>query len=448
MMAKQPQDAVMMSTVTLRNCRTDTEMDNRRESLVNSWVAVSLIGFLMGFHMMWNDWYHVGWFVVTGLIALVSLKWTIQWPLLTQNKVIQWGAIFLGWMTVRSLFSAPYLNSATPWEVGNWLLGAVSLAALVVLLWAATENPLTLQKAGLYAGLAAAFTAVISFTLFYFILPGHEIGERLQNWFIYGGLHPVGTGLRYGFAAMWLACLYGQMQVRKERLLIILSLIILYAAVFLTLSRGALLALAVGHAALFLGGGWLRSRLVCGLFLAVMVTMQLCAPLVKASMEKSHASSSDSPALMQGPVLDKNPAKEFWQRRDNGRFMLYKAAWQTLDDRSSKIIGIGQWGTDARWRSHVSWAPEHLHSIFLATFIHGGTIGLFLLLALILKGFQSAKDVAFLGDPTWLALLAYGCAGLIFDGQTLCSLTSVPRIEPLLIWLPIVASSAIRQRGL
>ena len=437
-----------MSTYTLRNCHTDTKMDNKRESLANSWVAVSLIGFMMGFHMMWNDWYHVGWFLVTGLIALAYLNWITQWPLLVQNKVIQWGAAFLGWMTVRSLFSSPYLNSAPPLEVGNWLLGAVSLAAFIVLVWSATENPLILHKAGMYAGLAAAFTALISFGLFYFILPGHDIGGRLQNWFIYGGLHPVGTGLRYGFAAMWLACLYGQTQVRRERLLIFLSLVVLYAAVFLTLSRGALLALAVGHAVLFLSSGWLRSRLVCGLFLVVMVTMQLCAPIVKAAMEKYHASSSDSPALMQGPVLDKNPAKEFWQRRDNGRFMLYKAAWQTLDDPSSKILGIGQWGTDERWRSHVSWTPEHLHSIFLATFIHGGVIGFLLLMTLMLKGFQSAKDVAYHGDPTWLALLVYGCAGLMFDGQTLCSLTSVPRIEPLLIWLPIVASSAIRQRGL
>ncbi len=434
-----------MTTFSLRTARTDALGESARESMAGGWVALCLTGFFMGFHMMWNDWFHVGWFVGTAIPALVLTNWSRQWPLIKGNSVMRWSAVFLLWMTGRSLMTAPYLVSATPLEVGNWLFGAVTLAGFALLIGLAAENPLVLPRAGLYTGFAAALTAILSVLLFAFILPGHGWGGRLQNWFIYGGLHPVGTGLRYGFAALWLACLHGKLRSRTERLWVLLALTMLLTAVFLTLSRGALLALTVGHATLLLAGGWQRTRTVCSLFLGVMLMMQLGAPLFKKAMETSTIFSPANAHVSQGPVLERNPAKEFWQRWDNGRFMLYSAAWQTLDDRSSKLIGIGEWGTDERWRSRVSWEPAHLHSAFLATFVHGGAIGLLLLLTLLFKGFRCAGALAQRGDPTWLALLAYGCTGLMFDGQTLSSLTSVPRVEPLLVWLPLIASVAVFQ---
>jgi hypothetical protein len=80
----------------------------------------------------------------------------------------------------------------------------------------------------------------------------------------------------------------------------------------------------------------------------------------------------------------------------------------------------------------------HLHSAFFATFVHGGIIGAVLLLALLLQALRSARNLAQKGDATWIALLAFGCGGLLFDGESLTSLATAPRFEGLLFWLPVV----------
>ena len=82
----------------------------------------------------------------------------------------------------------------------------------------------------------------------------------------------------------------------------------------------------------------------------------------------------------------------------------------------------------------------HLHSAFFATFVHGGIIGIGLLIPLVSVGFGRAWSLAVKGDATWYILLAFGCAGLLFDGESLASLTTAPRFEGLLFWTPLIVA--------
>ena len=66
-----------------------------------------------------------------------------------------------------------------------------------------------------------------------------------------------------------------------------------------------------------------------------------------------------------------------------------------------------------------------------------------LVLTVIGIGFNRARILAKEGDPVWFALISFGCSGLIFDGQTICSLTSNPKFETLILWFPLAAASAI-----
>jgi hypothetical protein len=64
-------------------------------------------------------------------------------------------------------------------------------------------------------------------------------------------------------------------------------------------------------------------------------------------------------------------------------------------------------------------------------------------------GLRRAGQLAKQGHDVWLALLIYGCAGLLFDGQTLTTLNSLPQMETLLFAFPLVAAASIgaREKG-
>ena len=66
-----------------------------------------------------------------------------------------------------------------------------------------------------------------------------------------------------------------------------------------------------------------------------------------------------------------------------------------------------------------------------------------MLLGLIGLGVKKSWGLARAGQPQWLALLAYGLGGLIFDGQSACSLVTHPRFENLILWFPLIAIAAL-----
>ena len=74
--------------------------------------------------------------------------------------------------------------------------------------------------------------------------------------------------------------------------------------------------------------------------------------------------------------------------------------------------------------------------------VRGGIPTLLGLLAIIGWGLCRAFVLAREGEELWFMLACFGCAGLLFDGDSAFSLLTVPRFEVLILWVPLVIASA------
>jgi hypothetical protein len=165
---------------------------------------------------------------------------------------------------------------------------------------------------------------------------------------------------------------------------------------------------------------------------------QIQARLTPGLQAQNHV--EPSPPQTQGNEL----VREMMTRADSGRLEIYRVGLSILSDTKAWLFGLGQWNSDPLWRNQLdpNWPPEHLHSAYLATLVHGGLIGLGLLLALVFQGLIRAWALAREDDFTWWALLVYGGTALLFDGQTFTRLNSVPLYEPLLVAFPLTAAAS------
>ena len=97
-----------------------------------------------------------------------------------------------------------------------------------------------------------------------------------------------------------------------------------------------------------------------------------------------------------------DPLNEYLLRGLNGRQFFYRFGLERMDRWDKHLTGTGLWAPEIELEK-VTGAADHFHSIYVATYIHGG---------------------------------------LIFDGQSACSLVTHPRFENLLFWFPLVAIAA------
>lgn len=399
---------------------------------------LALAGYLLGCFLLPSDGLRVLWLAVSMPLACLCIRWPPRWPEVKRDSVRLWALHFLCWMTVRSLLGYGMVDGASGMVAAGWLLGTALLAAFAALVWYAARNPQELESLGRWVGLAAAGAAGVSFVLFYILLPDHSFGERLMNAFPYGGLNPVSTGLTFGFAALWLACLLERGGTQRDRMLMTCALAVLLVAVCFTRSRGALLALLTGNVVFTATRGLRRTWLQWGLFVGAFALFAASGPLVeRVAAWQIQSRTPDS------EVMTVQPVTEMVHRGDAGRFELYSRALQALTGPERWLLGIGQWGPEEACCRSLSRLQYHLHSSFLATLVHGGLIGCALLLVLLGLGTRRALSLARRGQDLWLVLLSYGCTGLLFDGQTFTSLTSIPQIETLIFAFPLVAAAAV-----
>lgn len=390
------------------------------------------------------DWMQVVWLAIALPFAFTVLPRQTLWRKLTNDPFTRLGAHFLCWMTFSSFLAQSVSTYVDAQQAMSWTFGSVLLAGFALAIWQAASDLPRLEQSGWWIGMAAAFAALCSMLVFYLMLPGHVFGERLCNWFVYGGLNPVCTGLTLGFSSMWLASIRAKLTSVTDRHLATAAIIILLIAVFFTRSRGAVLALIVAHAVLLTVQGFRRNRTPLAIFVTIGLLFQFSGPLVthishQQTHLRSHHVAAADPVELQAY---RNPARELIDRGDNGRFQVYRAAVTTLEGPRQWLLGIGQWGTEGLWRPLTTWNPEHLHSAFLATLVHGGVIAFGLLIALLSIGLARAAALARQGHGTWLILLAFGITGLLFDGQTFSCLTSIPKMEVLLVTFPLTAAAA------
>ncbi len=398
-------------------------------------VQIAVTGYLAGFSVLPNQWFHLGWLLLVGMVAVVWKDHQAQRPRLPVHPGACLIPAFLLWMTLRSCCSEAFLQGSNSGEVIRGVLGSLLLALFCALTWQLAQDREALRTTGWITGISAGCAALISLVLTYLVLPGHVAGERLMNVLVHGGLNPICTGLIFGFSAVWLAALVEGKALPVPRRLAWAFIALLHLAAFFSGSRGVMLALACGHAALLLARGWRRGVAALGVFVITGMLYFTSAPLL-ARIASWRAESAM--VIEAEPTLTLHLQKAV-ERGDNGRFDIYRAGWNALDNL---WLGTGQWGVRDVWQCELQPDPfgmmTHLHSAFFATFVHGGIIGTALLLALLLQALRSARNLAQQGDAAWVALLAFGCGGLLFDGESLTSLATAPRFEGLLFWLPVV----------
>ena len=405
--------------------------DSSSKSLRASLAAqIALTGFISGHSCLPNHWLHLGWLFVTGVCAMCWTDWTQKQSWKRVDAGFQLIAVFLLWMTVRSCFSDAY----APEEMQRGLVGTGLLMLFCILIWQQSGDGKTMRIAGWAIGVASTLAAFISIALTYFVLPGHHVGERLTNLLVHGGLNPVCTGLIFGFTAVWLAALVETAPAFVPRRFVWAAMTLLHFATFLSGSRGAMLALVCGHAALFIVRGWRRGAAALGVLFLTGTVYFTSASLLANFSSRQHQPTTLSITHHFHKVVE---------RGDNGRFDIYRAGWNAMDNL---WLGTGQWGVRDVWQCELqpnnNSMASHLHSAIFATFVHGGFIGAVLLLVLLACGIRRAWRISLQGDATWIALLAFGCGGLLFDGESLASLATAPRFEGLLFWLPLTVALA------
>ncbi len=431
----------------LRSSSEPLLQDVAGERLRMTLLLVNFTGFLAGYFVMFNHWIQLAWFGLT--LAAWGMMGNAT-DLMEGLKKDRWmGALVLltlGLMIRSSVVYSPDLHLK---ELSlGWLGGGLLLAFLMVTWKCASLGRRTSRIVGLPVVASACFAAVGSVAIYYLWHPSGVFGMRLLNWFVYGGLNSVCTGLMFGFASMWAAVAWSQAKTSRERWLWLSLQLPLLAATFLTLSRGALLALAVSHAALFLILGWRRAWRACGLFLIAVMTFQLSAPYLceLAAADKSERMGIEdvkkAAALLGDGVIYSDPLNSMVERADTKRFLIYDSVVSNMNDWQDWVWGNGLWESTESWSCSLGWIPEHMHSPFIHVLYGGGVLGLAALLGLLAVGFWRAYQIGKLGEPVWFILAAFGVGGMLFDGESLFTLLSQPRYEPLILWVPLVLASA------
>ena len=409
-------------------------------------LATNALLFVGGYYLMPNGW----WQLCLLLCLLMLQACSCRVPdLLLGLRRDHWMQAALGYLVAGVLGSLLVHPPETSLAVVlHWLGGAALLGLFLLMLWDVGQKPDVVRLMDRVVVGAGAVAAVGSVIVFYFIMPDGLIGDRLQNWFVYGGLHPVCAGLMWGFAATWAACQWNAAAPGKARRWWLRGLVILLAATLLTLSRGALLSIAAAHGALFLLRGWRKAWGPLALLVAMVLAFQLSAPLLtrmadfQERMKTGAVVGRDQTRELGDVVVTHNPVKELYQRGDNGRLQLYRHVLSTMTSPADRLFGKGLWASDQAWQAGMSWAPEHMHSVFVSTFYHHGALGLLALLGLLGWGMWRCLQAARAGQDQWLVLACYGVMALTFDGHSMQTLVSVPRFEALMLWLPLAMGCA------
>ena len=247
---------------------------------VGAWAAqIAVIGFVAGHSCLPNMEFHLGWLLIAALPALACTEWT---PHLQRWKADA-GALsiisFVLWMLLRSCWQIPFMPEHALGEITRGIVGAMLLVIFCALLWLEAQSKASLHAMGWVMGMTSALAALISIGLSYFVLPYHLAGGRLMNLLVHGGLNPVCTGLIFGFAAVWLAALVENLSKPVPSRIAWAAIALLHLSAFLSGSRGAMLAMAGGHAVLLLARGWRRGRMAACVFLLAGLFYFTSAPL-------------------------------------------------------------------------------------------------------------------------------------------------------------------------
>jgi hypothetical protein len=413
------------------------------KSTTRALLLVNVCGFLMGYYAMPNHWFQLAWFICMTVVWLLFGGMQQLFIGLSHDLWLRsvMGLVFA--MIIRStIFDSPGMGIRELWF--GWISSGL-LMMMMMVFWQVG----TVGQASRILSTAVAATAVVaafgSMAFFYFLDERAVFGQRLTNWFIYGGWNSVCTGMTFGFAAVWSIHRWHHALKRLEKVCFLGIAIFLVWATLLTMSRGALMALIAGHGALIFSRGWRFSLRPVMLLFTCLGCFQLLAPQITKIGVQDLSERLGEPKLTEAMTSDgvvaSNPAKRLITRGDTHRFSIYAAGFSSITTSGDWLLGKGLWSSNDRWSCSLPWNPEHLHSVFVDSLVRGGILALVGLLGVLIWGLYRAWWLAQRGEEIWIMLASFGVTGLVFDGDSAFSMLSIPRFEALILWVPLVLAS-------
>jgi hypothetical protein len=405
------------------------------------WLVLAVTGFIAGYFLLPGSWWREVWL------------WALILPAVVFERRRPRTASFL-------TLDGGVLAVTVAWLLGFWLLtvaqhgwpgltaaaGAVrDITGVILLVRAVAWTSPTMTQAALiqrWCVGAAGLAALVSLAIFYGFNGGTSFGERLRNWFVHGGQHPVPTAMTFGFAALLAGLGLACSESRRAAWRWGAALLLLNAAVACGQSRGASLAMVASS--LLLAGIVRRKRACLPLLfvVAALASFHLLSPHLASRAEASrrHPGQPLVPAAAADPYdprLPRNGLQNWVERGDAGRLALYRLLLQRLDLPADRFLGKG-WFAPHSGAAELGWPATHPHSVLMSTLYHGGQIavvGLAFLAAFLFTKAISLFRHGLGADP--LVMLCYGSVALLFDGESLTSLFTQPGFESLVFWVPV-----------
>ena len=405
-----------------------------------AWLTAGVAGFLAGYYLFPGRWWHGMW--LWGALA-PALVWHRDLRRADHGGVLGAAALWLA-----AFFALAVLQHPPPASIDGlqmMLEAGAGMASVLVL--AAAVAAVTVSGRGLVACqrtcvVAALLAAVTSLVIFYGVNAGASFGERLRNWFVHGGQHPVPTAITFGFAAVWAGLGLARSATHATAWRWGSVLFVLNLSVAFCQSRGASLAMLAATGLLAAVVRRKRAALpLLWVVLALVAFHFLSQHLAeRAALARKFPGRVVVPAASTDPFdsrLPDNGLGHWVERGDAGRLGLYRLLLQRIHDPSQRFWGRGWWDEHSA-AAEVRWPATHPHSVLIATHYHGGQavlVGLFFLGALVLS---RAYEV-WRGGPglDGLVLFVYGSAALVFDGESLTTVFTEPRFESLVFWVPV-----------
>jgi len=304
-----------------------------------------------------------------------------------------------------------------------WTRGEPELSSLTVVLYTLATGVFVVGSSQvlndrrwqqLRAMVVGAATAIAVTSMIAFLFGGSSLQGRLKSLIHFE--HPNLFAHYMGFAA--LICLLRVLELKRSgegrTAPWAVAGLILFTALVLTLGRSTMVAFVAAAA---LAVVVTRDRKVAAVLLLVLIAVVLGFILVGGAW---------------GPSL--------LHRGDAGRVFIYQDLLERMDGHW--LTGVGLAASDdvrfpvGSWEFPRGFDMPHSHSAFVATYYHGGVVGLGLLLAVVgSAGVRAWRIARKRGDPTGLVLLVFGVGCLLPDGHRL---VSNPHLSSWLIfWLPV-----------